>query len=148
LARIRIVEEAPIGATPALVYGLIADYRQHHPRFLPPAFSDLTVEQGGVGAGTVFTYTFKLAGRTMHPRTAVTEPEPGRVLVESDGRVTTRFIVDPEAQHTRVRFETEYESPGPQGLIESLLVPPMLRKLYRDELRRLDKYARQVASTA
>ena len=30
------------------VYRYIADMREHHPRFLPPAFSDFQVEPGGV----------------------------------------------------------------------------------------------------
>ena len=31
------------------VYLYLADMRGHHPRFLPPAFSDFQVESGGAG---------------------------------------------------------------------------------------------------
>ena len=41
------------GAPAEVVYGYLADMREHHPRFLPPAFEDFKVESGGVGAGTV-----------------------------------------------------------------------------------------------
>ncbi len=44
--------ERTIPAPAAAVYALLADYRDGHPRILPPAFSDLTVLQGGIGAGT------------------------------------------------------------------------------------------------
>ena len=38
--------EGPVGAPAGLVYELLRDYRTHHPRILPPAFSPLTVEEG------------------------------------------------------------------------------------------------------
>lgn len=44
--------ERTIDAPAEQVYGYLAD-THHHPRFLPPAFSDFTVEEGGAGAGTV-----------------------------------------------------------------------------------------------
>ena len=40
----------------------LADMRDHHPRFLPPAFSDFQVESGGVGAGTVTRFKIRPAG--------------------------------------------------------------------------------------
>ena len=33
------------------VFGYIRDMREHHPKFLPPEFSDFQVESGGVGTG-------------------------------------------------------------------------------------------------
>ena len=41
--------------------GLLATGRQHHPLFLPPAFSRFRVESGGVGAGS----TLRLARKTL-----------------------------------------------------------------------------------
>ena len=49
----RVVVERVVGAPAELVYRCIADFDRHHPRFLPPAFSQFRVEEGGVGAGTV-----------------------------------------------------------------------------------------------
>ena len=51
MARILISAERSVEAPAETVYGYIADMREHHPRFLPPAFSDFRVESGGVGAG-------------------------------------------------------------------------------------------------
>jgi uncharacterized protein YndB with AHSA1/START domain len=59
---LRVVAERAIGAPAELVYRLIADFERHHPRFLPPAFSQFRVEEGGVGAGTVSRRT--AAGRS------------------------------------------------------------------------------------
>src|SRR5262245_21409695 len=84
MAEIRVVAERPVGAPPDVVYRCIADYREHHPRFLPPAFTDFRVEQGGVGAGTVIAFDGTFGGRTRSFRMQVAEPQPGRVLTESD----------------------------------------------------------------
>jgi hypothetical protein len=145
MVQVRIVSEATIGADAALVYGLLADYREHHHRFLPPAFSEFTVERGGVGEGTVISFAVTLAGRTSHTRQEVHEPQPGRVLEETDGRVTTRFTVEPAGAVSRVRIETAYDAAGVHGLIERLVVPRLLTPLYREELRLLDRYAREQA---
>jgi hypothetical protein len=50
VSELRVVAERAVGAPADLVYRLIADYDRHHPRFLPPAFSQFPVEAGGVGA--------------------------------------------------------------------------------------------------
>lgn len=64
MAEIRVVAERLIGAPADDVYRYIADFREHHPRFLPPAFSDFQVEQGGVGAGTIATFRITTGGRS------------------------------------------------------------------------------------
>jgi hypothetical protein len=94
----RIAASALIQAPAQQVYAIIADYRNGHPRILPkPYFVSLTVEQGGVGAGTMVTFQMKVMGSWQTFHAVITEPEPGRVLVETDssaGTVTT-FTVDP-----------------------------------------------------
>ena len=147
MATIHAMAEGPIAAPAVRVYAILADYREHHPRILPPAFSDFAVEQGGVGAGTVIRFRVTLGGQTRAYRQRVDEPSPGRVLTETDldsGSVTT-FTVTPEGQQSRVRITTTYETAGIRGLIERVLAPRMLRRLYADELTRLDRYAREQA---
>ena len=148
---IRVDAERMISAPADLVYRLIADYRQHHPAFLPPAFSNLTVEQGGVGDGTVISFNLNVGGRTRRMRASISEPEPGRVLRETDldtGGVTT-FTVSPDRDETRVAIRTEFASAGGlQGWIERRFAPGMLRKLYAQELERLDAYAHELAGIA
>jgi hypothetical protein len=71
VARIVVSAEGAVDAPAETVYGYIADMREHHPRFLPPAFSDFQVESGGVGAGTVTRYKLTAGGRTREFRAKV-----------------------------------------------------------------------------
>jgi Polyketide cyclase / dehydrase and lipid transport len=128
------------------VYGYLADMRDHHPRFLPPAFSDFQVESGGIGAGTVTRFTMTAGGRTREYRMKVDEPEPGRVLTESDMNSTavTTFTVSPRGGTSLVTISTEWDgASGIGGLFERMFAPRVLRDIYADELRRLDAYARE-----
>ena len=50
MAELPVMADRLIAATPDRVYRCLADDREHHPRFLPPAFSDFHVERGGVRA--------------------------------------------------------------------------------------------------
>lgn len=146
MATITVTSQARVAAPADRVYAILADYVQHHPRILPPAFSDYAVEQGGVGAGTVIRFRLAVAGASREARGAVSEPQPGRVLSEQyeDGTLTS-FAIEPDGGETIVRIDTVYPLRGARGLIERLLVPPMLRRMFRDELARLDRYARDEA---
>lgn len=136
-----------IAATPEHIYGILADYKHGHPSILPPAFTRLEVEEGGYGAGTVFSMTMKAFGKDHDSRVRVTEPEPGRVLQETtlDGKVTTVFYVTPVGNgKTEVRFSTDIRTDrgGVLGWLEKKLTVPFLGKVYADELDRLEKVLR------
>lgn len=135
--------ERHIDAPAGRVYEYIRDFREHHPKFLPPQFSDFTVEAGGIGAGTLHSFKMTLGGRTTEYRVRVGEPEPGRVLIESAPArcMLTTFTVDREDGGSRVRIDTSWYSTGVQGLVERLVAPRMLVKVYEEELRMLDRYA-------
>jgi hypothetical protein len=146
MTTLQVSREAPIGAPAELVYGLIRNYQEHHFRFLPTAFSGYRVERGGVGEGTEVSFAVTAGGMKRRYHVRVTEPLPGRELVETDllSGAVTRFLVTPEETHCRVRFETTWEaSPGIAGLFERWLAPTLMQRLYRDELGRLDRYARE-----
>ena len=106
MARIAVSAEGTVEAPADTVYRYIADMREHHPRFLPPAFSDFRVESGGVGAGTILRYKLTAGGRTREYRTKITEPEPGRVLTESDtgSSAVTTFKVSPQGPASLVQI--------------------------------------------
>jgi hypothetical protein len=146
VAEYRIEESAKIAAPPARVYGIVADYHAGHPRILPRAFHDLVVEKGGVGDGTVIRFQVTVLGRTATLRGVVTEPEPGRVLVESypeNGNVTT-FIIDPidGGRATRMTISTIMQGRGGiLGAIERWGFTRTLRPIYREELALLAKVA-------
>ena len=59
----RITASARIDAAPKRVYNVIADYCNGHPRILPKQFSDLVVERGGFGAGTVIRFRMRVGAR-------------------------------------------------------------------------------------
>jgi len=141
---LRVAAERTVPAPADAVYALLADYRYGHPRILPPAFSDLTVLQGGTGAGTEIRFAFRLAGRSQEVEALVDEPEPGRVLSEAyqDKSAVTSFTVDPVGNQSRIRIETSWEaSRGLAGLIERLITPRLFRKLYAEELDLIERWA-------
>lgn len=150
MGTVRAEAEREVAGRASDVYGYIADMREHHPRFLPPAFSDFTVETGGVGAHTTVSFTTTAGGRSRSYHMAVTEPEPGRVLAESDtgSSLVTTFTVTPAGEHCRVRITTTWQGAGGiGGFFEKLFAPAALRRIYVDELARLDAYARQQPPT-
>lgn len=138
---------ARVQALSQRVYGIIADYREGHPRILPKQFTSLVVEQGGVGAGTVIRCEMRLLGQRQTFRAAVTEPEPGRVLretiIEGDPLITT-FTVVPSAggRECEVTIQSTVPvKPGVRGMIERFFVPRLLAPMYQEELGRLSTYA-------
>jgi hypothetical protein len=135
---VRVTATAVVPASAAIVYGIIADYRRGHPSILPPKyFEDLIVESGGYGEGTRIRFTMRSFGTRHVSHARITEPEPGRVLVETDdqtGTVTTFLVEGVTASSTRVTFVTDYHARGLRGRIEVLLVPGYLKKVYAEEL--------------
>jgi hypothetical protein len=138
-----VTASALINASPERVYGIIADYRVGHPSILPDAFSGLTVERGGTGAGTIIRFRVRVFGRTQTFRAAVTEPEPGRVLVETDldrnGAIST-FTVNPGRDQGTSEVTIAAELPvraGLLGAIQRALTTRVLHPLYVKELARL-----------
>ena len=103
--RYRVTASSRVAAPAARVYDIIADYRDGHPSILPRAFRNLQVDEGGRGAGTRFHLDVHAFGRKETMRAAVTEPQPGRVLVERDlDRPTmTTFTVERGAHEEDLR---------------------------------------------
>jgi hypothetical protein len=139
--------EQRIDAPPAAVYAVLADYTTHHPRIMPPSlFSELEVEQGGVGAGTVFHITLRTPGRRQHLHMRVGEPEPGHVLTETnlDTGVVTRFTVDGDGgSRTLARISCEWEPAGGlAGLVERVMTQPVMGRVFARQLHELDRYMR------
>src|SRR5213082_788277 len=74
MGKIVVSAERVVDAPADTVYHYVADMRDHHPRFLPPEFSDFRVESGGTGAGTITRFTVTAGGRTREYRMKVDEP--------------------------------------------------------------------------
>ncbi|MHB8620475.1 MAG: SRPBCC family protein [Chloroflexota bacterium] len=150
MGTIHVLAERTVDAPADNVYSYLADMREHHPRFMPPAFSDFEVESGGVGAGTITRFKVTAGGRSREYRMKVAEPEPGRVLTESDtdSSLITTFTVTPRGAASHVRISTTWDGAGGiGGFFERLFAPRVMRGIYADELERLNAYARQPAAS-
>ena len=142
-----VTATAVIPARRERVYSLISNYKDGHPRILPKQFSGLAVEKGGVGAGTVIRFQMSLFGKKQTFRAAITEPEPGRVLVETDldtnGAVTT-FSVNPGGapadSHVTISTELPVRS-GFLGKVERAITTMLLRPIYVKELQNIARVA-------
>jgi hypothetical protein len=148
MGRTRAHAERLIGAPPAAVYVVLADYTTQHPRIMPASlFSNLEVESGGVGAGTVFHITLRMLGRRQRLHMQVAEPEPGQVLTETnlDTGVVTEFSVAPQdgGSRTLARISSDWETAsGLRGLVDRLVTPRLMGRIFAKQLRQLDQYVR------
>ena len=155
MAQLFASETYRFNAAAAKVYSILADYRNHHPHILPRNyFTGLKVLEGGRGAGTRFQATMRVLGKETDFRMLVTEPQPGRMLAETDmdNDLITTFTVRPKGENrTEVEIATRWtRKRGLAGQMERLFVPSLLRRIYRQELRQLEEYAtglRPVAPT-
>ncbi len=151
MGQIKVKAEAVLNARPEDVYATIADYKKGHPSILPKeSFYDLQVEEGGYGAGTIMSFKARVLGveQSFHQR--VSEPEPGRILVEQDidsiQNVTTIFKVIPVEQGQKSHVEittTMNTSPGLKGFVERVVVSIFNPPIYRKELKLLESVAQK-----
>lgn len=152
MAMVRAEATADVGAPADVVYAILADYDEGHPAVLPPEhFTGLEVERGGRGAGTVIRFGVRAMGRVRESRAEISEPEPGRLLRETaldDPRgLVTEFLVEPVgAARARVTISTAWTARGLGSILEGLLAPALLRRIYVAELARIDEVARRAAA--
>lgn len=143
-------ESALISAPPAAIYTVLADYRHHHPHILPqPYFHNLIIEEGGQGAGTVFRAEVHVFGSKSSNHMIVSEPQPGRELVETDleSGLTTSFTLTPLANGQQCQVEIKSiwtRKPGPVGWLEAWTTGQVMRMIYRKELAQLADYMKRV----
>jgi hypothetical protein len=138
-----------INAPADRVYNIIRDYHHGHPSILPKQFSNMRVVEGGVGAGTKIAFDVSVLGQTQHFVAVVTEPEPGRVLVEKNLEPTdsvTRFVVEPSSEvESTVTIETELsQRRGLAGRLERYMTAKVLQSMYAAELKKLGERSMQV----
>ena len=138
--------KARINAPADRVYGILADYRNGHPHILPKQFGPLLVDAGGYGAGTVIRFSVVVMGRKTDFRAVVSEPQPGRVLVERNDppndSVTTFTVEACAPGESEVTIATEMpRRPGLFGAIEKFAATRVMSGMYRDELKLLAAFA-------
>jgi len=134
-------------------HAIVADYRELHPRILPkPPFVSLDVLRGGVGAGTEIEVKMRMLGKVRTLHGDVTEPEPGRLIVESyrGENLVTSFRFEPTARgETTATISTDLEvHDGIRGAVERWFVKSSLHPVYHRELELLDALAREGSEQA
>ncbi len=147
MSSIRVEYGQVIDADPEAIYNVLADYRVGHRAILPPQFTGLTVEQGGYGAGTLVLTTLRVFGRDYTFHQAVTEPEPGRLLVETEVNTGqwSSFTLEPLNGGTQTRVTIKSEFPVQNALMAFLMglgQKPMTIRMYKEELNNLAEYVR------
>jgi len=144
---------AMIDETPEKVYAVLADYREGHPRILPKKyFTDISVERGGNGEGTIVNVSMSVMGVEQKFHFEISEPAPGRILVETDeaAGVVTTFKVEPSdgGRRSLVTIVTRAKaSKGIKGKIERLVNPLITRHIYKIELKQLADYVSRNSET-
>jgi len=146
--RHRVAATGAVPAPPTRVYQLLADYRGEHPRIIPPRWLDgLEVERGGVGAGTLIRFRLRLLGLTRQMRAEVSEPEPGRVLAETDlsSDGVTSFTVDPgPGGGTTLTIAIDFSTRGGvAGAVERWVVSRLLHPILEAEVAQVAAYVRE-----
>lgn len=149
MSMLNVIASAVVEASPEEVYAVFSDYEVAHKAILPkPYFAEMVVLAGGQGAGTVVDVHMEVLGNKKTYHLTVTEPEPGRLLVETDYKTGegTRFIMEPLAngRQTRVTIDSKFNvSSGFAGFMERLITPPITRYIFNKELANLADYLKE-----
>lgn len=138
MAQVTASANRPVSAPPERVLAFLRDYRQARASILPDSYSRYRVEEGGEGAGTVFTYHFK-SGPTERDFRLRAEETDG-ALVERDelsSFVTTWTVIE-SATGSTVTLESSWVGgSGIKGFFERLFAPVGVRRIYGEVLDRL-----------
>ena len=156
MGQIIVKAEDVLDARPEDVYATIVDYKKGHPGILPKKnLYDLQVEEGGYGAGTVIRFKSRVLGVEQSFYQRVSEPEPGKVIVEQDieagQNFATTFRVSPaeEGQKSHVEISTSLNaSPGLRGFLERMVLSMFNPRIYREEMKLLEAVAQKRESSA
>ncbi len=139
---------AVIDARPEEVYAVLADYREGHPYIVPQEFvRNMEVESGGYGAGTVIRFRTRAFGVERPGSAAVSEPEPGRVLVENNtpSTIVTTFTVASldNGRRSHVTIASDWQpARGISGKLEQAMYPFIMRRWYTKELKLLAAFVK------
>ena len=118
-----------------------------HQRFLPPAFSDFKISRA---ASASRRQQVTAGGRTRSYRMQVSEPAPGRTLVETDtgSSLVTTYDVAPQGDKSLVGITTSWDGAGGiGGFFERTFAPRAMERLYSEALDRLSAYATEHRTT-
>src|SRR3954454_18190648 len=133
MSDIAVVVDRTFDAPPEATFAAVADYVKVRPSILPPEITDFEVLEGGIGAGTRFTYNLHATKkRVRHVEAAVTEPVSGKQLLEDDGNssLAVTWNVDPSgAGGSRVTVRVTWQgATGIGGFFERRFAPAGIQR--------------------
>jgi hypothetical protein len=138
MAQVTATANKTIDAAPERVLEFLRDYNQSRPSILPDSYSRYRVEEGGTGAGTVFSYHFKSGPTERDFRLRSEDSESGVIERDELSSFSTTWKVVPSANGSRVTIETSWVGgSGIGGFFERLFAPMGLRRVYGEMLERL-----------
>lgn len=148
MSMLNVIGSKVIDASAEAIYAVFSDYEVAHKAILPkPYFADMVVLAGGQGAGTVVDVFMDVFGNKKTYHLTVTEPKPGRLLVETDYDTgeRTHFIMEPLPDgRTKVTIDSKFNvSPGFAGVMERLITPPVTRYIFKKELENVAAYLKE-----
>lgn len=137
-----------INAPSSVIYNVLRDYQEGHKHILPsPYFKSWQVIKGGLGEGTEVLFTIDVYGQQTHYHHIISEPEPGRIICESDQYTPqySTFTLDPIGRNKTcvTIFSAMPVSRGIKGLMERLFQPTIVRAIFRKELQNIADYVEQ-----
>lgn len=135
----RVEVSAVLEAQPREIYAVVADYRNGHPHILPKEYlRDLEIETGGYGAGTIIRFRVRAFGIERPARAIVSEPEPGRVLVETEttSNIVTTYTLTPQSEgKTTLQITSAWQiSRNPFVALQQAFYPKLMRSMDAKEL--------------
>ncbi len=135
----RVEVSAVIEARPEEIYAVVADYRHGHPQIVPQEYlRDLEVEAGGYGAGTIIRFRARAFGIERPARSIISEPEPGRVLMETEmiSHIVTTYTLTPQSEgKTMLQIASQWQSSrNPFVALQQAFYPKLMRSMDAKEL--------------
>jgi hypothetical protein len=138
MAQIVASASRTLSAPPERVLAFLRDYRQARASILPDNYSRYRVEEGGEGAGTVFTYHFKSGPTERDFRLRAEEADGGLVERDELSSFVNTWTVMETATGSTVTVEASWVGGGGiGGFFERLFAPLGMRKIYGEVLDRL-----------
>jgi hypothetical protein len=138
MAQITAGATRTIAAPPDRVLSFLRDYRQARPSILPDAYSRYRVEEGGEGAGTVFSYHFKSGPTERDFRLRAEDSDGGLAERDELSSFVVSWTVAGAATGSTVTVEASWVGgAGIGGFFERLFAPLGLRRIYGEMLERL-----------
>lgn len=145
MGQVRTVTSRSVAAPAQRVFDAVADYARVRPQVLPKQFSGFAVREGGVGAGTVASWTLAATQKRVRQVVATVSSPGGMTLVESDANssMVSTWTVSGAADgaSSTVSLETVWNGAGGVGgFFERTFAPKGLARIYDELLANLAAY--------